>query len=231
MEKGLNTESIKSNGDVEYFASSLFDDGEESESGLSVAIRTGDTKYLHDYASKFEVKADNELFYILDKITVRRDRNFDVSTVKYNKFIIEEMLSRSSDCLHVVMTLNVIGEGLTNQQHYDYLVRNIPVGRKKYRDGTKEYMRGDAREAVVRLLIMYVYTCNYDLSLEYYNILKVRKRIGEFVWKHRGYLMSPEADIKAKRYIKHKDQLREYNNIVDDLTGGKFDRDYIKEWG
>lgn len=72
---------------------------EPKESDLGRALRTKDEEYIKNYLKQFDTKKDNELFFILDKITVSRDLNFDVSSVNYNKYIIIEMLSRSLDCI------------------------------------------------------------------------------------------------------------------------------------
>lgn len=223
MEKHLEVTN-----DNDFFSATFFSDEKESE--ITRAFRTGDDKFIQDYAKQFESKKDSELFYILDSITVKRDRNFDVRTVNYNKYIIEEMLSRNHNCLHAVMVLNCIGTGLSNQQHYDYLVRNIPVGRKNYRDGSKIYLAENAKETIVKILLMYYYKCNFKLAQDYLDVLKARNKVLEFVWETKGYLISSDANNDAGKYIKNKDHRKEYDKLVDELIGGNFDRDHFKNW-
>lgn len=190
---------------------------EPKESDLGRALRTKDEEYIKNYLKQFDTKKDNELFFILDKITVSRDLNFDVSSVNYNKYIIIEMLSRSLDCLGSVVTLNLIGDGLSNQQHYDYLVRTIPVGRKKYQDGSRKYLRVDAHEVLSLLIIMHVYGCNENTAKDYLEVLTVKGVMNDMIFQYRSYLETEDAINKMKKMIRHADQQKEFNLLVEEI--------------
>lgn len=198
----------------------LFDSmfmGEAVESDLARALRTNDKKYIDNYTKQFENKRENDLFLILDNITVKRNMEFDVSSVKYNKYIIDDMLSRSNDCLGHVFLMNLIGEGLTDQQHYDYLVRTCPVGRKNYADGTKVYLREDAHESLVKIILCHVYQCNMDVAKDYLDVLVARDKVEEFTHRYRAYLLTDDCNDMVKKYIRHKESKKEYEMLVEEI--------------
>lgn len=202
---------------MESFDSLFF--GEVNESDLRRAIRNNDEDYLETYLKQYDKEKDNDLFLVLNKITVERDLNFDVSKVKYNKYIIDDMLSRNANCLGSVFITNIIGDGLTNQQHYDYLVRTIPVGRKSYKDNTKRYLDANAYEMMVKILLCMVYMCRMEVAKDYYDVLVSRNKVDEFVQQFKTKLSTVECELLVKRYIKNNDVRKEFNNIVDDLLG------------
>lgn len=196
---------------------SLFNNVNEKETDLGRALRSNDEEYIENYLKQFDTKKDSELFTILNKITVERDLDFDTNSVKYNKYIIDDMLSRNYDCLSSVFTMNLIGDGLSNQQHYDYLVRTIPVGRKNYKDRTKQYLEKDALQMVVKILLCLVYKCRLEVAEDYYDVLVARDKVDEFIEQYKSLFQLPESEVLVKRYIKSTDVKKEFDVIVDKI--------------
>lgn len=192
---------------------------EDVVSPLGRALKNNDEKFIDEYLKQYDTKKDSDLFKVLDQLTITRNLDFDVQDVKYNKYIINDMLSRSFDSIGHVFIMNLISDGLSDQQHYDYLVRNIPGGRKNYTDGTRKYMNENAYDSLVKILICHVYKCRVDIADDYYDVLKARNKVDEFINQYKGFLTTPEADEASKKVLKHKDSRKEYNNLVSEILG------------
>lgn len=188
-------------------------------------LNRNDKKELADFLKQYDTKGgQSDLMLILDKITITKDRNFDVNTVRYNKYIIEEMLSRSVDCYEAVLNMSMVGGGLTDQQHYDYLVRKVPVGRKNYSERVKKYMTMGAKRTLVKILLARYYNCNMEVAEEYYQVLESANKVDEFIMDQRWYLDTDECQEKAYKLLPHKDSRSEYDILVNKILGVSFDR-------
>lgn len=185
-------------------AVSLFDDDVQLNEH-EVAWKQRDFDSVQKLADSFKEKAENELFAILDDITAsKRQRNLAQSE-NYNKFWIDNALSQHVDCIIAVNRMNLIGAGLTDQQHFNYYLHALPQG-KRYGKWAKEE-QGDVNTQLVVKLLMKYHTINAADAFNYFEQYKAKGHLKEVLKRVKGlvtddFLKTVTKNVKEQKQFK-----------------------------
>lgn len=185
-------------------AVSLFDDDVQLNEH-EVAWKSRDFNKIQELSDSYKEKAENELFAILNDITVSKKPRNLIQSENYNKFWLDNALSQHVDCIMQVNVMNLIGSGLTDQQHYNYLLHTVPQG-KRYGKWAKAEPDVVNVQLVLKLLMKY-YTINADDALMYMETLKVKGSLKDVLKKTKGlvtdeFLKTVTSNVKEQKEIK-----------------------------
>ena len=185
-------------------AVSLFDDDVQLNEH-EVAWKSRDFNKIQELSDSYKEKAENELFAILNDVTVSKKPRCLIQSENYNKFWLDNALSQHVDCIMQVNVMNLIGAGLTDQQHYNYLLHAVPQG-KRYGKWAKAEPAAVNVQLVIKLLMKY-YTINADDALMYLETLKVKGSLKDVLKKTKGlvtdeFLKTVTSNVKEQKEIK-----------------------------
>ena len=182
----------------------LFDEDPISEH--DVAWMSKDWDAVQKLADSYKEKTENELFSILNDITVtKKERNLSQCS-NYSKTWIDLALSQHVDCLISVNAMNLVGGGLSDQDHYNYYLNSISEG-KRYGKWAKITL--DASETLINKVLMLYYSINSDDAEMYREILTAKNKLKDVLHKAKS-LVSDELiktitkNVKEQKNIKNK---------------------------
>ena len=141
--------------------------GEEKLNEHEIAWRSGDWDKVKQLAKQFAEKPDNPLFKLLDEITVNKNRINADENRHYDKYFVNTALSQHADCLYPVYVMNLVGHGLSDQMHFDYLQGSIRKG-KRYGKWAKMTEQNDIK--LIQTVLSKLYCINVDDAIDYYEI-------------------------------------------------------------
>lgn len=158
-------------------------------------------------ADQFKEKSENKLFSFLDAITLSKAK----MTVDddYSKFMIDTALSQHPDCISEVNVMNLIGDSLTEQQHFDYYRLTISEGR---RYGKWASFKPDAEQKLKQEIIKEYYKTSDETAALYIKILEENGKMKDFL-KAAKFIIT---DDFYKNKIKEKSQIKLMKEIVEE---------------
>lgn len=147
----------------------LFDEEEKSE--FDIAWHNRDWEALQKLSDTFKEKNENELFDIINALSSSKIYRDVSQSDSYNKFMIDTALSQHVDCMIAVNTMNMFGEGLSDQHHFNYYFHAISQG-KRYGKWAK--LTQNASEMFILKLLMLYYSINADDAVMYKKTLEAK---------------------------------------------------------
>lgn len=141
--------------------------GEDTLNEHEIAWRGHDWDAVKKLADSFKVKEANEFFYILDQINQRKSRIEADCFESYSQFAINNMLSRHIDCAYHVYNMNLLGECISDQMHYDYLMHSVRPGKRFGGAGDIVDPLHDMEKSVFIRAVAKYFECNEDRAKEY----------------------------------------------------------------
>lgn len=145
-----------------------------------IAWRSRDWDKVAELADTFTEKTDNELFKLIDNITLNKERVNVEYNPAYNQRWINTALSQHADCLYSAYIMNLIGHGLPDQMHYDYMLATISKG-KRYGKWAK--LTEELDQKMVLMAIAKAYTVNID-DARFYLDLAIEKGYMDKLQRH-----------------------------------------------
>jgi hypothetical protein len=76
-------------------------------------------------ADSFKEKSANEFFYILNQINTQKKRINPEHMESYNQYAINSALSGHIDCSYHAYAMNLLGDAVSDQMHFDYLLHAV----------------------------------------------------------------------------------------------------------
>lgn len=159
----------------------LFED-DEPVNEIEQAWIYGDWEKIKQFSQADREKPENELFVILDAITMKRD--CDIERMTYSKWAIEAMLSRHLDCVQVVSNTNMFMNGLPDRVHFEYLRALIPQGRKFSKNAK---LPSDVKEMFILKLLAKFYNCSVEKVVLYKYLLENKGNLDSVLSKCKIY--------------------------------------------
>lgn len=175
----------------------FFDDDQYNEHQLAWMAR--DWTAVQKCADQYKVSAETELFEILGAINESK-KQLNVSQMDYSRFMIENSLSQHADCLPAVYAMNLVGAGLSDQAHFNYMKAAVPQGR---RYGKWAKLNEDINKQLVLAVIQTQYKINvYDADM-YHRTMFAKGTLIPFLKKYKSLV----TDDMVKAITKNaKDQ-------------------------
>ena len=139
--------------------SQFFGEEEKQLNEHEIAWLSRDWDKVAELADTFTEKTDNVLFKLMDNITLDK-QHINVEYIpEYNQRWINTALSQHADCIYSAYVMNLIGHGLPDQMHHDYLVQSISKG-KRYGKWAK--LTEELDQKLVLMAISKAYIVNMD---------------------------------------------------------------------
>lgn len=147
----------------------LFDDDEIQLNPHEIAWQSRDWDSVKKLIEEYKEKPENNLFKVLGNINFDKKNLSSEHMEGYSKFMIDNMLSRSEDCVPYVYMTNLILQGLPDHVHHDYLVRSIPKA-KRFAKGLK--LDESFKDRYIIRLLMEYYKVNWNVAMMYRRLLE-----------------------------------------------------------
>ncbi|MGL4521372.1 MAG: DNA polymerase clamp loader subunit A [Bacilli bacterium] len=107
-----------------------FLNGEEELNAHQIAWREQNWGSVKKLTDQFKETAANEFFYVLNQLNQNKQRvNVDYLE-NYSEYNVNSSLSQHIDCIFHVYEMNLLGDSLSAQMHYDYLLHSIRTGKR-----------------------------------------------------------------------------------------------------
>ncbi|MGL5579401.1 MAG: DNA polymerase clamp loader subunit A [Cetobacterium sp.] len=107
-----------------------FLNGEEALNEHQIAWRGQQWDSVKKLADSFKQDDANEFFFILNQLNQTKQRlNVDLLD-NYSPFNVNSNLSRHIDCIFHVYEMNLLGDSISEQMHYDYLLHAVRSGKR-----------------------------------------------------------------------------------------------------
>ena len=145
-----------------------------------IAWRSRDWEKVSELADTFTEKPDNALFALMDHITLDKQRVNVGNNSAYNQRWINTALSQHADCLYSAYVMNLIGHGLPDQMHFDYLLQSISKG-KRYGKWAK--LTEELDQKLVLTAVAKAYCVNMDDARFYLDLANEKGYMDKFL-KH-----------------------------------------------
>lgn len=180
---------------------SLFDDDIQFNEH-QIAWYGKDWTAVQGAADTFKEKPENEFFEILGAINEKK--SCSIAQKEYSKFMVENALSQFPECLPSVYAMNLIGAGLSDQAHFNYMVASVPRG-KRYGKWAK--LVEDTSEVFIIKLLSKLYTINSNDALMYKKILEKNGKLSLVLKEAKG-LVTDEFVKEVTKNVKEQKQFK-----------------------
>lgn len=133
-----------------------------------------DWEKVEKLLTQFNVPAENELFDIMNKITSEKVHINVTTKGAYSKFWIDNALSQHVDCMDSVYVMNLIGDKLSDQDHFNYYFHAIRQGK---RFGKWAKLVEDPEQKVIIALIKKRWSINEYDAMMYEEIIRAKNQM------------------------------------------------------
>ena len=182
----------------------LFED-DEPVNDIEQSWLHGDWERIKEVSQADRVKPENELFAILDAITMKRD--CDIERMTYSKWAIEAMLSRHLDCIQVVSNANMFLRDVPDSVHFEYLRTLIPQGRKFSKNSK---LPSDIKDIFIFFLLAKFYNCSAEKVVLYKHLLENKGNLSSVLSKCKIYV----TDDLLKSVTKNPKEQKELKALL-----------------
>lgn len=174
---------------------SLF--GEETLNEHEMAWRSKDWDSVKKLADNFKEKPTNEFFYILNQINNDKRRINPDDIESYNQYAINSMLSKHLDCIQHVFNMNLIGDSISDQMHFDYLLHGVRPSKRYGGAGEIADPVEDMAEKVFYKCVAKVYEVSIERGKDYVDLLTYKEETAKIRYlKKTAGAMVTDAMIK-----------------------------------
>src|SRR5699024_1346348 len=122
----------------------------------------------------------------------------------YSKFMVENALSQFPECMPAVYAMNLIGSGLSDEAHFNYLMAAVPRG-KRYGKWAK--LVEDSTEVLIIKLLAKRYQVNTNDAINYKSILTKNGKL-PLVLKELKGLVTDDFLKEVTKNVKEQKQLK-----------------------
>ena len=181
----------------------FFFDDEPEYNEHQIAWLTKDWSAVQKCADQFKESPESEFFGLIGAINDTKQQ-INVSQMDYSKFMIENALSQHADCMPAVYVMNLVGQGLSDQAHFNYMKHAVPKG-KRYGKWAK--LTEDSNKMLVLKVIQAFYQINvYDADM-YHKTMFAKGNLLSFL-KQAKALVTDEMVKSITKNVKEQKQLK-----------------------
>lgn len=180
---------------------SLFEDDDYNEH--QIAWLGKDWNKVQELSDTFKEKPENEFFSLLGAINESK-HEINVSSMDYSKYSIEHALSQHVDCLPAVYVMNLVGGGLSDQAHFNYMKAAIPQGR---RYGKWAKLNENSLDTLIHKVLMLYYHISFNDSLMYRETLEAKNKLSSTL-KSMKALVTDELLKTVTKNVKEQKELK-----------------------
>lgn len=184
----------------------LFDE-DEKYNDHDIAWMSKDWEKVQELADSYKEKPENELFMLLNNINMTKQELVIANIENYSKYMIDDMLSRSVDCIQEAYISNMLMHGLSDQAHYNYLLNSVPRG-KRFAKGLK--IEEHYKDKFVIMLLMKYYKVNHERATEYKDLLTHKNVLKDVLNKCKGFV----TDDFVKSITKNVKEQKELKKLL-----------------
>lgn len=167
-----------------------------------VAWYSKDWIAVQSAADSFKEKAENEFFEIIGAINNKT--KCSIAQKDYSKYMVENALSQFPECMPAVYAMNLIGSGLSDEAHFNYLMAAVPRG-KRYGKWAK--LVEDSTEVLIIKLLAKRYQVNTNDAINYKSILTKNGKL-PLVLKELKGLVTDDFLKEVTKNVKEQKQLK-----------------------
>lgn len=183
---------------------SLFDDDVELNEH-QIAWYSKDWSLVQEAADQFKEKAENEFFEIIGAINNKT--NCSIAQKDYSKFMVENALSQFPECMPAVYAMNLVGSGLSDEAHFNYLMAAVPRGK---RFGKWAKLVEDTSEILVIKLLAKRYQVNTNDAMNYKTTLENNGKLSVVLKELKGYV----TDEFLKEVTKNVKEQKQFKKLA-----------------
>ena len=180
---------------------SLFDDDVQLNEH-QIAWYSKDWSKVQDVADQFKEKAENEFFGIIGAINEKK--KISIAQKDYSKHMVENALSQHPECMMAVYRMNLVGAGLSDEAHFNYMMAAVPQGR---RYGKWAKLIEDTGELLILKVLMKYYTINLNDAQVYRDTLVSKGKL-PLVLKEAKALVTDEFLKELTKNVKEQKQFK-----------------------
>jgi hypothetical protein len=181
---------------------SLFEDDDQYNEH-QIAWLGKDWTKVQELSDSYKEKAENQFFEIIGSINEKKE-HLNISTMDYSKFMVENALSQHADCMPAVYVMNLVGQGLSDQAHYNYMMASVPRGR---RYGKWAKLTENIQDALILQVIMTYYKVNAIDARMYRETLEAKNKLKPALKKMKG-LVTDELVKTITKNVKEQKNLK-----------------------
>jgi hypothetical protein len=181
---------------------SLFEDDDQYNEH-QIAWLGKDWTKVQELSDSYKEKAENQFFTIIGSINEKQE-HLNISTMDYSKFMVENALSQHADCMPAVYVMNLVGQGLSDQAHYNYMMASVPRGR---RYGKWAKLTENIQDALILQVIMTYYKVNAIDARMYRETLEAKNKLKPALKKMKG-LVTDELLKTITKNVKEQKTLK-----------------------
>lgn len=181
---------------------SLFEDDDQYNEH-QIAWLGKDWTKVQELSDSYKEKAENQFFTIIGSINEKQE-HLNISTMDYSKFMVENALSQHPDCMPSVYVMNLVGQGLSDQAHYNYMMASVPRGR---RYGKWAKLTENIQDALILQVIMTYYKVNAIDARMYRETLEAKNKLKPALKKMKG-LVTDELLKTITKNLKEQKTLK-----------------------
>lgn len=181
---------------------SLFEDDDQYNEH-QIAWLGKDWTKVQELSDSYKEKAENQFFTIIGSINEKQE-HLNISTMDYSKFMVENALSQHADCMPAVYVMNLVGQGLSDQAHYNYMMASVPRGR---RYGKWAKLTENTLDALILQVIMTYYKVNAIDARMYRETLEAKNKLKPALKKMKG-LVTDELVKTITKNVKEQKTLK-----------------------
>lgn len=165
---------------------------EEDLNPHEVAWRSKDWDKVEELTKEYTKDNENTLFMLLDELHNGKQRVMLSGVDSYSKHMIDNAMSQHVDTLYPAYVMNLIGQGLPDQAHFDYYLHSVRKG-KRY--GAWAKLSEDFEEKVIIAILQKIYSVNTRVAMEYYEELQELNKLDEWKRKYSKMAISVLGDV------------------------------------
>lgn len=179
----------------------LFDDDLQLNEH-QIAWKNNDWEAIQKCADLFKEKPENEFFEIISAINEKKECS--ISNKEYSKFMVENALSQFPECMPAVYVMNLIGSGLSDEAHFNYMMAAVPRGR---RFGKWAKLVEDTSDVLIIKLLCERYKINTQDAMQYKEILTKNNKLKTVLKELKG-MVTDELLKSVTKNVKEQKQFK-----------------------
>lgn len=177
--------------------SALFGEEEVVINEHEVAWKGRDWGAVKKLADSFKTESANEFYDILNRINTNKSRVSVDTYENYNQYNVNSSLSRHIDCVTHAYHMNLLGDELSDQMHFDYLLHSVrPANRY---GGVKDI--ADPIEEMCHKVFMkcigIMFKVDVDRAAEYFETMTIKEETDRIsILRKMSVKIATEALVK-----------------------------------
>lgn len=187
--------------------SALFGEEEVAINEHEMAWKGRDWDSVKKLADSFKTESANEFYDILNRINTNKSRVSTDTYEEYNPYKVNASLSRHIDCVTHAYEMNLLGDAISDQMHFDYLLHSVRPARRYSGAGDIADPIDEMCHKVFMKCIGIMFKVDVDRAIEYFETLTIKEETDKIsMLRKLSVKIATEAVVKdACPYAKKGD--------------------------